>query len=262
MAVYNERVRWQALAVVLGGCGFHGATVGDATEPRDAPARDAEVMDAAGDATLVDALAAPIALRQINDASSGTNIGAITVKFAQAQQAGDLNVVVVGWYMAGAVASVVDTSGNAYAIAAGPAIAAPESQLVYYKCGIAAAAANANAVTVTFAGATQQPDVHAIEYSGIRSTACLDTAVSATASGAAMDVGPLATTHAHDLLVAATFQTGRTTAADPAYVNRGIDGFGDLVEDREVAATGSFHALATQDTSAAWVMQLVAFEGM
>ena len=287
MAGYTRWVRFYVFvfAVVVAGCGFRGpgakgdATgIDDATEIHDVPSPpsdsdtisdakppppDAAMIDAAMiDAVMIDAVAPPIQLRQINDANSGTNIGAISVKFVQAQLAGDLNVVVVGWFMAGTVTSVVDTSGNLYAIATGPASSGPESQTIYYKCGIAGAAANANTVVVTFAGATQQPDVHVIEYSGTRAGACLDRAVSATGSGTAMSVGSLATTHAHDLLVAATFQVNQATTGDPSYTSRGIDNFGDLVEDREVGATGTYQALATQNTSGAWVMQLAAFEGL
>ena len=92
--------------------------------------------------------------------------------------------------------------------------------------------------------------------------ACLDRAMGTTGIGTAMSVGPLLTTHAHDLLVASTFQLNQASAGDPGYTSRGINNFGDLVEDLEVNATGNYTALATQNSAGAWVMQLAAFEGM
>ncbi|HET9990325.1 MAG TPA: hypothetical protein VFQ65_17460, partial [Kofleriaceae bacterium] len=172
-------------------------------------------------------------------------------------------VVMVGWYKTGTLISVTDTSHNTYALAVGPTMSpiGMESQAVYYACNIAGAAAGANTVTVTFQTANQDPDVRIAEYSGIAGSACVDRAVAATGSGAAIDSGPLTTTHAHDLLVGSNKVFYVTSSGDPAYATRKISGFGDLVEDREVTSTGTFDAKATENMAGAWVMQLVAFAG-
>ena len=76
----------------------------------------------------------------------------MNVTFTAAQIAGDLNVVVVGWNDSTAtVSAVTDTSGNTYTRAVGPTVlSGVASQSIYYAKNIAAAAAGANIVTVTF----------------------------------------------------------------------------------------------------------------
>lgn len=251
-------MRGLALAV-LGGCGYlPGAAGPDApVGPTDAPLIDAARPDAAGpDAP---APPTPITFRQVNS-GVGTNLGSVTVAFADAQLAGDLAVVFVGWYKPGSVSSVVDASGNVYTRAIGPVTSGTESQAIYYACNIAGAAAGANAVTVTFAAGSQDPDVRVVEYTGIATTACLDVARSGTGATTAIDSGPLTTTHLHDLVVAGDFVTNLTSASDPMFVSRLVTTFGDLVEDREVTANASYRATAIENTAGAWVMQVAAFK--
>jgi hypothetical protein len=251
-----------ALALVLAGCSFHAAS----SQGGDAGDSDARGHDAGRDGELRDAPAdgppRPIMFRQEND-SEDTSLGVETVVFTKPQQAGDLDVVVVGWYKPGTVVSVADTSHDTYAIAAGPVMTSTgqESETIYYACGIGSAAAKANTVTVTFQGNGQDPDVRIAEYSGIRASACLDGAVSNTGMPAAMDSGNLATTHAHDLLVGANKVFYLTSTGDPMYMQRANTMFGDILEDREVFATGPDHAGATENMPGAWVMQLAAFKG-
>lgn len=258
-----------ALAVGLAGCGFQSgqalAVTGDGgnIDARPDSAIDARpdappdaVPDAVPDAAI-DAPPPAIGLRQLGNAHNGSNVGSIQVALSMPQLAGDLTVIVVGWYPSNNTPVITDTAGNTYAVAVGPTNTNNEYQTIYYLCGIPAAASNT--VTVTFATAIQ-PDVHVLEYTGIQATSCLDTVGSATGGGTAMDVSTT-TTHARDLLVASTFQLNQVSTADPAYTNRGINSFGDLVEDRVVTAAGTYHATATENTSGAWLMQLVSFKG-
>ncbi|MDE3181572.1 MAG: hypothetical protein KGM47_18155, partial [Acidobacteriota bacterium] len=65
--------------------------------------------------------ASTIAYMQGNYSVPQTAQTTVTVPFAAAQAAGDLNVVVVGWNDSTAtVSSVTDTSGNVYVLAVGP----------------------------------------------------------------------------------------------------------------------------------------------
>jgi hypothetical protein len=186
----------------------------------------------------------------------------VIAKFTSAQNAGDLNVVVVGWFMAGTVVSVTDTSGNLYTLAGGVTYSATnENEQIYYKCGIAGAAAAVNNVTATFATNGQDPAIRILEYSGIQTSGCFDSVGGGTSStGTAMD-GSVTTSHAHDLIVGATFQLNAATAADATFRNRGNDSFGNLAEDKEVQTTGTYHATATENTSGAWVLEVAAFKG-
>jgi hypothetical protein len=250
------------LAGVLAGCGFQ--PTGSPNAPDDAALHDTrEVLDAPADTAVIhDGPGAPIQFRQVAFAED-IDVAAEAVTFANAQTAGDLAVVMVGWYKAGTIVSVADSSHNPYALAVGPTTQATgmETQAVYYACNIAAAAAGANTVTVTFQNANQDPDVRIAEYSGIAGTACVDRTVSATGTGTAIDSGSLTTMHAHDLLVGSNKVFNLTSAGDPAYATRKISGFGDLVEDREVTTTGNYRATATENVAGGWVMQLVAFAG-
>ena len=103
----------------------------------------------------------------------------VTVTYATAQTSGDLNIVAVGWDdSVTTVTSVTDTAGNTYALAVGPTVVSGvESHAIYYAKNIAAAAANANAVTVKFSDGAPYPDVRILEYSGLDPSSPLDVAV-------------------------------------------------------------------------------------
>src|SRR5215472_2176421 len=92
----------------------------------------------------------------------------VNVRFAAAQIAGDLNVVVVGWSDSTAViTSVRDSMGNAYTLAVGPTVQnRVASQAIYYAKNIVSAPAGGNTVTVTFSRAANSPDIRILEYSG------------------------------------------------------------------------------------------------
>ena len=234
-------------AVAVAACGFHSTAAVDA-HVADAPAGEPDAP--------ADAPPRGIAFVQINN-TEGQNLLSVDVPFLHAQTAGDLNVIAIGWFKTGSVQSVVDSAGNTYVVGVGQASGGMESSMIYYACGIRAAATNT--VTVTFATNNQDADVRVVEYSGPSATSCFDVGRSASGNSIAMDTGTQSTNHAHDVIVAATFQTNMTSASDATYTNRLITGFGDLVEDQIVSTTGSYHARATQDIAGDWVMQLAAF---
>ena len=96
----------------------------------------------------------------------------VSVTFPGGQTAGDLNLVVVGWNdISSTIASVQDSAGNTYVLAAGtvstalPALnASPAgvSQAIYYAKNIKAVATNT--ITVTFNSFTAGQDVRILEY--------------------------------------------------------------------------------------------------
>ena len=73
-----------------------------------------------------------------------------------------------------------------------------------------------------------------------------------------MSSGTVATTNAKDLIFGAGASSNTVTAPGAGYTARS-QAFGNVTEDRNVTATGSYSATATQNASA-WVMQLVAFK--
>jgi hypothetical protein len=185
----------------------------------------------------------------------------VSITYTAAQAPGDLNVVLIGWWdTTSHVLSVTDTRGNSYMAALAPTSqSVAGTHVFYYAPNVAAASSGTNAVTVTFDAAVQYPDIRIAEYSGVATTSPVDVAVGAGGSSATASSGPVTTTNANDLLVAGNFVSSYTTAGDANFTTRLItDPDGSILEDRVVSATGSYSATASL-SSAAWVMQMVAF---
>jgi chitodextrinase len=198
---------------------------------------------------------------QVNSAvpTSGSQV---PVVYTKAQTAGNLNVVVVGWSdSTSTVTSVSDTQGNVYSLAVGPMVTPGVSQSIYYAKNIVGAGAGVNTVTVKFNATASYPDIRIAEYSGLDLNNPLDVSGGTVGTATSVDSGAVSTTNANDLLVGADTVLTLTTAAGAGYSNRIITyPDGDLLEDRVVSATGSYHATATLSGGGGWVMQLVAFK--
>jgi hypothetical protein len=212
-------------------------------------------------ATTPAASATP-AFVQVNSAVPQSAPATVALPYLNAQTAGDLNVVVVGWNDSTAlVTSVTDSVGNAYALAVGPAaVSGVMSQSIYYAPNIAGAAANANTVTVQFSPAAAFPDVRILEYSGVDATDPLDVIASGQGNDASSVTSAVVTTNAVDLLVGANMVATGTLGADSGYASRVITNpDGDIAEDRVVTSAGAYTAAAPLSSPGAWVMQMVAF---
>ncbi|MGB9404207.1 MAG: hypothetical protein WCA98_11755, partial [Candidatus Acidiferrales bacterium] len=217
---------------------------------------------AAATITVTSATAA-IKFVQVNSATPQTATSPVTVNYASAQTAGDLNIVVVGWNDSTAtVKTVADSSGNVYALAVGPTVQTGlATQAIYYAANILAAAANANTVTVTFSVAAKAPDVRILEYSGLATASPLDvTAAAMATTGTSTNSGSATTTYANDLVFGANLVQTGTTAAGSGFTKRIITSpDGDIAEDEIVSSTGSYSATAPDSPSGAWIMQMAAF---
>jgi len=207
---------------------------------------------------------APIAFVQTNYATPQTAVTSVSVPYTLAQLAGDLNVVVVGWNDTTAqVASVTDAKGNAYQLAVGPTqFSGRLSQSIYYAPNVAAAAAGANTVNVSFNVAAEFADIRILEYSGLAAVSPVDVTASAIGSTATSSTPAAVTTNASDLLVAANVVATTTTDAGPGWSNRVITApDGDIAEDQIVSVAASYGANAPLSSAGPWVMQMVAFKG-
>jgi chitodextrinase len=208
-------------------------------------------------------LAAPtIRYVQSNYAVPQTPQTTVTVKFNAAQTAGNLSVVVVGWNdSAATVSSVTDSSGNSYLRAVGPTVVSGVlSQSIYYARNIVAAGAGANTVKVVFSQAAVYPDIRILEYNGADLTIPVDVTAASSGNGgtSTSNSGSVTTTNATDLLFGANIVTGGTGAAGSGFTRRVLTvPDSDIVEDRMVAATGSYSA--TAPVTGNWIMQMVAF---
>lgn len=207
--------------------------------------------------------APPIVFVQGSYATPQTPQASVTVKFAAAQGAGDLNVVVVGWKdSTAAVSDVTDTKGNVYKLAVGPTVQSGNAtQAIYYANNIASAAASGNSVTVSFTSAAIYPDIRIVEYSGIDIVSPLDVTAAASGNSTLSSSGAVTTRFANELIIGANVVQHQTTAAGSGFVQRMITSpDGDIVEDRTVATIGSYAATAPVSPSGWWIMQLVTFK--
>jgi glucose/arabinose dehydrogenase len=176
--------------------------------------------------------------------------------FTNANTAGNLIVVYVIWSNTDPV-SLSDSRANSYTSAVGRTTWGTNwSSQVFYARNIAA---GSNTVRATFATAISSFAVIYIhEYSGVDKASPVDVTRSAIGTGSAMNSGAVTTTDAADLLFVGAASANTVTAGDSAYTTRSTR-FGNRTQDRNVIATGSFSATATQNGTA-WVMQLVAFK--
>ena len=192
------------------------------------------------------------------------NRSTVAVPFTSAQAAGNLNVVVVAWNdTSSSIASVTDSNGNTYVLAAttgATAVPAPPgqqgvSQAIYYAAAINA---GANTVTVTFNQTTAAQSIRMVEYAGLDTAHPLDTSVANNGSTVPADSGAVTTNSANDLLFGAGAITSGFTGSGTGFNTVLLNGFGDIVEDQVVTTAGSYNATATFGAGG-WVMQLVAF---
>jgi hypothetical protein len=199
---------------------------------------------------------------QGNYADPQSSPSTVNVAYTAAQSAGNLNVVVVGWNDSTAtVSSVTDTAGNVYTLAVGPtAISGVESQSIYYAKNIAAAAANANVVTVTFSGAAAYPDIRALEYGGADPVNPIDVTAASSGNSSSSSSGSVTTTNASDLLFGANLVQSTTSGPGTGFTSRLLTvPDSDIAEDEFVTAIGSYSATAPDSPANAWIMQMVAF---
>jgi hypothetical protein len=217
--------------------------------------------DASQNFTLTAGSAASVGFVQVNYATPQSPQTKVTVAYTQAQTAGNLNVVVVGWNDSTAqINSVTDSKSNTYVLAVGPTVqSGTATQAIYYAKNIAAAAANSNAVTVTFNTGAASPDVRIAEYSGIDLTTPVDVVAAAQGNGASSNSSSVNTGNMNDLLVGANLVQQTTAGPGAGYTSRVITSpDGDILEDQIVNTGGSRSATAAV-TGGAWIMQMVAF---
>jgi hypothetical protein len=200
---------------------------------------------------------------QGNYSDPQTSQSPVSVPFTAAQLAGDLNVVVVGWFDSTTqVSSVMDSMGNPYILAVGPTVVSGfVSQAIYYAKNITAAPANGNTVTVKFNGQAAYPDIRILEYSGADPNSPLDRVAAGTGTNSPTNSGSVTTTNASDLIFGASVVWTSNTGPGNGFTMRILTQPNhNIAEDEMVTATGSYSATAPLNTTGPWIMQMVAFK--
>jgi outer membrane protein assembly factor BamB len=199
---------------------------------------------------------------QVNSVTPQSSLSQVSVSYQAAQTAGNLNVVAIGFTDATAtITSVTDTAGNVYQVAAPLTTGSGFTQAIYYAKNINGAAAG-NSVTVKFSASVPYPDIRVLEYHGLDTVNPLDTSASAVGTSAPTSSGNLTTSGPNELVVGAGYTSGVFTGGTNGLVSRIITPIdSDIAGDKLVATAGVTSATASQQFSAIWVMQAVAFRG-
>ena len=194
--------------------------------------------------------------------TAAATISAGSLSWPGAQNAGDLNLVVVDWSGSAQVTSVTDIGGNSYSLLGGMVTGAKATQAIYYAANINAT--TSNTVTVTFDSAASGLIVSLAEYQGLANTNPIDVVTSSAGVGITADSGWVTTTSPNDLLLGIELTGDLTAAPTPAQGSSArqtiaAQGLGsDLISDQFVSAIGAYHASATNAAPNWWLMQLVA----
>jgi hypothetical protein len=182
----------------------------------------------------------------------------VTVPCANAQTAGNANVLAIGWNdVAANISSADDSAGNIYQIAVPTFRGNGMSQAVYYATNIAA---GSNTITVIFDQPAAYVDLRVTEYSGLSPTNTFDVGASATGNSAGADSGPVKVSSTNELLFGAGMTANAFTSPGSGFTERVITSpDSDIVEDQLAAATGVYDATAAL-SSGFWLMQIAAFK--
>jgi chitodextrinase len=192
--------------------------------------------------------------------TAGTDI---SQTFTSPNKPGNLIVVYLAWTNKGKV-TVEDTNHNQYTgVDASPmswGFNSDRGSQVFYAKNING---GANTVKATFSTAITSRGWAAMyihEYSGIDKVNPLDVSHVNAGVTVPMSSGQATTTNADDLIFGAGASSGTVSQPGINFTSRSSK-FGKRTEDKNVTATGSYDATASQDADTnAWVMHMVAFK--
>ncbi len=160
--------------------------------------------------------------------------------------------------------SVSDTQGNTWVSAVQQQNnTAGRWQVIFYAKNCKA---GANTVTITSAVSQGRIEGVIAEYSGLDTTAPLDQVAGANSgagTGTVATAGPVTTTSASELLIGAFSNEtadGLTFTAGASYTVRDKSNGNEVLEDRIVAATGSYSAPITMSSSVSWTASMATFK--
>jgi hypothetical protein len=199
---------------------------------------------------------------QVRAAVPPTPQSTVTVAYAAAQSAGNLNVLAIGWNDATSnITSVSDSAGNVYQVAAPTARGTGLSQAIYYAKNIVSAPAGSNVVTVTFNTAVPWADIRILEYSGLDPVNPFDKTAYGSGTTILASSPSVTTTAATELVFGAGMTVRSFKTPGAGFTTRIITSpDADIAEDRNVTTIGSYSATASQNTTGAWLMHVVTFK--
>jgi hypothetical protein len=182
----------------------------------------------------------------------------MTISLPQAEKAGDLNVVAIGWNdTTTTISAVTDSTGNPYQVAVPQGQTTGLRQAIYYAKNLTG---DSTTITVKFSQAAAYPDVRVMEYANVDPTSPFDVGGTGAGTATTASSGTVTTTRGNDLVVGAGMTAGGFTGAGSGYTTRMITSPDmDIAEDRVAATAGSYSATAS-GTNDVWLMQVAAFK--
>jgi hypothetical protein len=203
---------------------------------------------------------APLGFIQAASKDTKDSVMTVSVAYSNPQQAGDLNIVVVGWSDSSHnVSSISDSAGNMYALAAAPVTASGVALAIYYAANIAGAGANTATVQLD---AADFLCVAVLEYAGLSG---VDRTAAGSGAGKTASSGTVITSSPREIVFGAgepdQSGTANFSSAGSGFSERILTGIsGMLAEDMTTTQPGTYAATGGLDSSSAWVMQVVAFK--
>jgi hypothetical protein len=193
------------------------------------------------------------AFKQVASATPQTAQSSVAVSFANAEQAGDLNVIAVGWNANVDIVSVADSSGNSYNVAAPTITGNGKSQAIYYATQVSA---GPDVVTVTFSGPANYVDLRLAEYAGVSTLDAAGSATGTTGTAAAS----VTTSAPNELVIGAATCSYAIYGAGPGFTTRIITQPDSNILSDQLAVTAGSYSASTIGDPANWVAQAVAFK--
>jgi hypothetical protein len=198
--------------------------------------------------------ASQIAFQQIAASTPQSPVQTLSLAYGSAEQAGDANVIFVGWNdSTSSVTSLTDSNHNTYQLVVGPTRGTAISQSIYVAFNVAA---GADTISVAFDQPAAFVDLRIVEYAGLGSVdqTAVGSGTSASASTSALNAP------ASGLVVAAGMTFGAFSGPGTGFTTRIItQPDTDLVEDMTVGQAGAISVTAPETSSTNWVMQAVSF---
>ncbi len=209
-------------------------------------------------------LAATAAISLVQQAETSVNSGTMTLSqaFPAASNSGDLIVVCVKWGNSTiSVSSISDNKGNTYTSAMPPTNWSSNSkraQLFYAKNIVGGGTPITITATLT-ANSTSTFHLYQFEFANADTAAPLDATAAAIGTSTAVNSGSATTNYANEMIFGwAIADTGTLT---PGTGFTSLTTYkGNLAEDRNVTATGSYSASATNSNSSNWFIQMATFK--
>lgn len=212
-----------------------------------------------------------ISIVQTGDTQSGTPANVV---YGSAQSANNANLVLVAWgdnsgfTNLASTNPVTDTKNGAYtqfgSVIQYNAGGSNISAAVFYYPSIAAAAANANTVQVSWVTGPSFVDVYIVEASGCQSSNPMDTTMGIVSgngnNGGPTSAGPAATNFANEMLIGWMFTYSGGVAATSGWTmdSNSPTGDGSIMEYQLVASAGtSKTAGCTLGGAATWLQIMV-----